>query len=67
MLARELDNPLRDWFNVFERTSAPIDGVASGPAGGPDVDVDIDGPDIDDSADGPDGDAEFDVIINYKI
>ena len=70
MLARELDNPLKDWFNVFETSSAPIvdDGGPDGPDG-PDADADAD-VDVDvDGVDAPDDDVDPDVdaIINYKI
>lgn len=67
MLDRELDNPLKDWFIVFETSSAPIvdDGDdPDAPDGDPDVDVDgVDAPDAGNS----DVDPDVDAIINYKI
>ena len=61
MLARELDNPLKDWFNVFEISSAPIvASVAPGPNGA-DVDADADADDVDaDDADDVDDDYDDD-------
>lgn len=51
MLARELDNPLKDWFNVFETSSAPIVASVEPGPNGVDADADVD----------------VDAIINYKI
>ena len=57
MLARELDNPLKDWFIVFETSSAPI----------VDDDVDAGVDDAPDDVPDDDVDSDVDAIINYKI